>query len=313
MTEENPPQQRAKRGKYRKRAPATPPSQADWAAIRLKFELQGASLVAICDEFRIASPTSVQRRASREGWQRNIGHIADRLATDVVAFHQAPLPMLRAKAITIDGNSESAVPIPALNAALLFRPKKEPKPKRVKPEPEPKVRARREPPPSTSPPTLPSDISTMLTVFNLAQRQAVVRSQEIEGGDVLIGLGRIIVDALMRVVDINGDPDDAVTARRQLLLLNPDKDGLGTLAKVALGLIDGGTRLKRRAFAMDAKGADAPEMIKPSRGPARAILENLAPDVLLKLRAAAYEVSKLPRASISSGTPEGTPDEMGQD
>lgn len=246
------------------RAPQIRPADADWVRIRRAYEQEGTSPKALCEQFGIASLTSVSRRVVREGWTRDIGLIADRLATRSVAFHEAAQAPTRrqktARPITIDG--EQPVLIPGADAPPGRRPRKTP----VKPLPLPKAPRRNGhlPPPPT-PWELSTDHNTMLTVFNLAQRQAAVRAQEIAGCDVLIGLGRVIVDALMRVVDIDGDPDDIGAARRQLLALNPDKDGLGTLAKVALGLIDGGARLKRRAFAMDAKGVDAPERLKPAQ------------------------------------------------
>lgn len=53
---------------------------------------------------------------------------------------------------------------------------------------------------------LSRDDNTRLAVLNLAQRQAVVRNQELDGGDLLIGLGRSIAEALVVLVDRSASP-----------------------------------------------------------------------------------------------------------
>lgn len=264
--------------------------EVDWETVKRDFEAFGASVTDICARYRIKSRTSVSRMIALHGWQRNVSAIADRMAANSVAYHEAMAPG------ATRGDRQSRDPLFPGAARLLAVPELQKRRHRKSQAKEPKPAAPASP--AAAPPLnrLSQDDNTRLTVLNLAQRQAVVRSQELDGGDVLIGLGRSIAGALLVLVDSDATTEAKRVVRTRLQELNPGKDSMASMAKIAAVLIDGGARLKRRALAMDGKQPDDDDSsMRPSEGPARLILKRLPPDVLMQIRKVAYEVSKLPK------------------
>jgi hypothetical protein len=248
-------------------------TQEMWRHIRETYETTEISYEQLAREWGMKSKTTIIRVAQREGWRKNVQRIADDMARAAVAL-DAEIDGEKAKSRHRSRNFSETPP--GID------------PQKI----EPITTKTLDTLTGTTADTRAQDTEDLdvAVAVNLAKLQAEATRRHLAHARMVADIGVALVGHIYTLLS-STDPDAVGDSRMRLLTINPDKETLASLMKVAATMVESGSNMQRRALGMD-KGAVVQDA-KPAQ-PMERVLQALSPDTLMGLRRAAQEVARLP-------------------
>ncbi len=289
--------------------PVTPPLHVDWEAVRLEYETTTVTLEALCARHGIRWKTTLVRRKARDGWRRQVGHIAARLTVlHVAGLSEDGSPAPETEAILGAPGATDGV-TPSSPAAAPRAPRK-----RTPPPASPSA----PPPPAPDPPSAdvpfappgaahPED--AIITSRAIARLHADKIKRQLEVAESIKGVALELLNQIGGYLALPLD-DDSDQMRDQLQRrvsrlfgAAPDRETLAGLLKCAADVAHKAVLIERHALGMDVVKEPTTEPTGPlpsSLGGSKAarLIEHLDAAVAMQLRDVAARLERdrgLPR------------------
>ena len=236
-----------------------------WDAVREEYEGTAATSKSLARQFG-TTRASIETRARRDGWKRDVGKIAADLAREGASM------------------LESGGPIPEVNV----------------PPQHPKIARRAR----MAEKSEESDARNIRVASSLAQQHIIAVARQLRAAGDARELADLILDRLKTILRGPPDPFDHDSdenaeyraARMALVVISPDKEKLADLARAATTILREASRMERVALGMDIRREpDNPEPAQLRN--IKQAMSQLPPDALMRLREVAADIRRLPPAA----------------